>query len=48
VESHSILKDVTDVRNIVRIAKNGVFELLDSELNEKLKLYFVGREDDGF
>jgi len=48
VERHSILKDVTDVRNIVRIAKNGVFELLDSELNEKLKLYFVGREDDGF
>jgi hypothetical protein len=48
VERHAILKGIADIRKIVRVSKAGVFELLDPEVNNKLKLYFVEREDDGF
>ena len=48
VERHTVLKGIQDVRKIIRLEKNGVFNLLDPDINHKLKLYFVQREDDGF
>jgi hypothetical protein len=48
VERHAILKGIADIRKIVRVSKAGVFELLDPDVNNKLKLYFIEREDDGF
>ena len=48
VERHTILKEVQDVRTILRITKDGVFEITDADVNHKMKLYFINREDDGF
>ena len=47
-DRHKILSGIADVRKIVKIAKNGVFELTDSEINEKMRVYFIERDDDGF
>jgi hypothetical protein len=47
-ERHTILKDISDVRQIIKISKDGVFELTDLELNDKLRRYFIERDDDGF
>ena len=48
VERHAVLKGIEDIRKVIRISENGTFELTDPNLNHKLKLYFIGRDDDGF
>jgi hypothetical protein len=48
LERHLILDGVSDVRDIVVLNKDGVFELTDSKINEKLEEYFISRHDDGF
>jgi len=48
LERHSILDGVSDVRDILVLNKDGVFELTDTKINKKLEEYFVSRDDDGF
>jgi len=48
LERHLILDGVSDVRDILVLNKDGVFELTDSKINEKLEEYFISRHDDGF
>lgn len=48
LERHSILEGVSDVRDILVLNKDGVFELTDSKINKKLEEYFMSRDDDGF
>lgn len=43
---HEILNDIPDVRNILATNSSGVFELLNRDVNAKMKLYFDEREDD--
>lgn len=42
-----IFKKVKDVRDIVRVASNGLFELKDDSLKPKIARYFKNRDDDG-
>jgi len=46
VERHTILNGIQDVRMILKDTE--VFELTVDEINEKLKNYFISRDDDGF
>ena len=46
VERHSILDTIQNVEDIVTKNRWGVFELTDTVVNEKLKSYFIEREDD--
>jgi hypothetical protein len=48
LQRHTILKDVEDVRDILVLNKDGVFELTNETVNEQLKEYFISRHDDGF
>ena len=43
----NIFKHVTDVRDIVRVGENGLFELKDDTLKPKIRAYFRNRDDDG-
>jgi hypothetical protein len=47
-ERHTILEGLDDVRTILILNKDGVYELLDQSINQKLKEYFISRCDDGF
>jgi len=42
-----IFEKVTDVRDIIRVAPNGLFELKDDTLKPKIRAYFKNRDDDG-
>ena len=46
VERHAILDAVKNVEDIVSPNRDGVLELTDNVVRDKLKAYFVGREDD--
>jgi hypothetical protein len=41
------MNDIEDVRKILAVNEDGVFELLDRQVHVKLKQYFDEREDDG-
>jgi hypothetical protein len=42
-----IFKSVKDVRTILRVAENGLFELKNDSLKSKIRKYFKNRDDDG-
>jgi hypothetical protein len=42
-----IFKSVKDVRDILRVATNGLFELKNDALKSKIRKYFKNRDDDG-
>ena len=42
-----IFKSVKDVRDIVNVDNNGLFELKDDTLKKKIRKYFKNRDDDG-
>jgi len=44
---HTILRDVKDVRDIVRQNSDGVYELTDARIGTELRTYFENRDDDG-
>jgi len=46
-ERHNIFKSVKDIRDIIRVANNGLFELKDDSLKLKIRKYFRNRDDDG-
>ena len=46
-DRHSIFKDVTDVRDILKEDESGLFQITDPEIAEKVKEYFKSRNDDG-
>jgi hypothetical protein len=46
-ERHLILDGVDDVRKILKENRDGVFEVSDNSVREKLVLYFQERDDDG-
>lgn len=47
VARHECMNDIEDVRKILAVNEDGVFELLDRQVHVKLKQYFDEREDDG-
>jgi hypothetical protein len=47
-ERHVILDGVEDVRKILKKNRDGVFEVSDNAVREKLAKYFKERDDDGF
>jgi hypothetical protein len=44
---HAILRDVKDIRKIVRINSGGAYELTDARVASEMKTYFENRDDDG-
>jgi len=46
-ERRDIFKSIKDVRDIIRVANNGLFELKDETLKPKIRKYFKNRDDDG-
>jgi len=42
-----IFKSIKDIRDIIRVADNGLFELKDNSLKSKILKYFKNRDDDG-
>lgn len=46
-ERREIFKSVKDVRDIIRVADNGLFELKDDTFKAKIRKYFKKRDDDG-
>lgn len=47
-ERHLILDGVDDVRKILKENRDGVFEVSDNKVRDKLMVYFKERDDDGF
>jgi hypothetical protein len=47
-ERHVILDGIDDVRKILKVNRDGVFEVSDNAVREKLATYFKERDDDGF
>lgn len=47
ISRHSILEKITNLKSILSINKDGVYELTDKTINEKMKAYFMSRDDDG-
>ena len=47
VDRHKILNGVRDVRSILEVNKDGVFDLTDRAVEAKMREYFASREDDG-
>jgi hypothetical protein len=47
VDRHKILNGVRDVRSIMEVNKDGVWELTDRDVEAKMREYFESREDDG-
>ena len=47
VDRHKILNGVRDVRSIMEVNKDGVWELTDRNVEAKMREYFESREDDG-
>ena len=43
----NILKSVKDIRDIIRIEKNGLIALKDDKFKRKIRNYFKNRDDDG-
>lgn len=46
-ERRKIFKSVKDIRDIIRIADNGLFELKDNTYKSNILKYFKNRDDDG-
>jgi hypothetical protein len=46
VDRHRILDGIRDVRHILE-EKDGVWVLTDKNVEEKLRQYFISRDDDG-
>ena len=46
-ERHTILDGITDVRTLIKENRDGVFEISDTMVREKLTTYFKERDDDG-
>jgi hypothetical protein len=44
---HEILSGIDDPRRILQVNADGVYELTDRTINEKMKEYFVSRDEDG-
>jgi hypothetical protein len=47
ISRHSILEGITDLRKILKTNKDGVYELTNRAVNQKMKEYFMSRDDDG-
>jgi hypothetical protein len=47
VARHECMNDIADVRSVLAVNQQGVFELIDRKLNAELKRYFDERIDDG-
>jgi hypothetical protein len=47
ISRHSILNGITDIRSIVTTNNDEVYELTNHDVNQKLKEYFISRDDDG-
>ena len=47
VDRHRILDGLRDVRSIVEVNKDGIWELTDKKVEAKMRDYFISREDDG-
>lgn len=46
-ERRDIFKSIKDIRDIIRVAPNGLYELTDESLKPKIRKYFRNRDDDG-
>lgn len=46
-ERNNIFIHIKDIRDIIRVANNGLFELKDDSLKAKIRKYFRNRDDDG-
>jgi hypothetical protein len=46
-ERRHIFKSIKDIRDIIKVANNGLFELKDDSLKAKIRKYFRNRDDDG-
>lgn len=42
-----IFKSIKDIRDIIKVGDNGLFELKDNSLKPKIRKYFEDRDDDG-
>ena len=47
VDRHLIVKDIPDIKKIVRANWFGVFEVTDRKVADQMRDYFVNRQDDG-
>lgn len=47
VDRHEIVNDIKDIRKIIRPNWSGVFELLNRDVERRMRWYFMGRMDDG-
>jgi hypothetical protein len=47
VKRHEILNWITEINDILQENADGVLELSNSEVDQKLQNYFIQREDDG-
>jgi hypothetical protein len=47
VKRHEILNGITEINDILQENADGVLELSNSEVDQKLQNYFIQREDDG-
>ena len=47
VQRRDIFKSIQDIRDIIQVADNGLFELKDNSLKPKIRKYFQDRDDDG-
>lgn len=46
-DRRTIFKNVKDIRDIIKVAKNGLFELKDNTYKKQIRKYFSNRFDDG-
>ena len=47
VDRHLIVKDIPDIKKIVRVNWFGVFEVTDRKVADQMRDYFINRQDDG-
>jgi hypothetical protein len=47
VDRYAVLNGVEDVRDVVSINEDGLYELRDPEMQAKIMQFFVNRDDDG-
>ena len=46
-ERRDIFKMIKDIRDVIRVADNGLYELTNESLKPKIRKYFADRDDDG-
>lgn len=47
LDRHKILAGIEDIRKVLKLGNEGVFEITDKAVEEKLRDYFNNRQDDG-